>query len=786
MGRKKKKTEEEIEVPVKKPAIKKGAKKIIVAATLLVLALLMFLGFWGDGGIIGQKVDYGLSLVFGWGKFVIPFVFIYIAIFLFVKKRFTGHFWKYTGAVILFLSLLGIFHWFADNDQMATKAAEGQNGGWLGYFIAGTFIKYLGDVISLIALFAMALLGIFLIIGRSILFDSHQEDKDQEEQQTLVDSGAETTPMMQNQIEMDEKTIPEEEIKLKEDEIDANIKSIHFEETASEKGAGNFVESVREIGPRKPGTDEELDKDTLRRRYPDRKWNYPEYHLLKKSSELAKIDDSEGKSQMIKKTLKDFGIEVEDGEPPKTGPTVTQYSFKPAIGVKISRILALQDDIALALAKHPIRIEAPIPGKSLIGIEVPNDEPANVFLGNIFDQSDYIKRKSNLTICIGKDVNTEFIFDSLESMPHLLIAGSTGTGKSIAINSIITTLLYQNSPRDLNLILVDPKRVELSFFSGIPHVLGEVIVESKKVLNALKWAVSEMERRYKLLQETSSRDLISYREKQKTGGKRKYFDVEADKTIEEDMENLPSIVIVIDELAELMAGHGKEVEGAISRLAQMSRAVGIHLIVSTQRPSVEVITGLIKANITHRIAFRVASQIDSRTIMDRAGAEKLLGKGDLLYLSPQFMKPKRIQGPMITEKEVKAVVDSIKKNNNRDDFENLNGPDNSSIKDEFIQATNRDVSDEDEKDEAIYEQAKKEIIQAGRASTSFLQRRMRIGYGKAARILDMLEERGVIGPDRGGSKGREILIERDGKISPTVVDYENDLADQQKRDKWQI
>ena len=341
--------------------------------------------------------------------------------------------------------------------------------------------------------------------------------------------------------------------------------------------------------------------------------------------------------------------------------SITQYCFKPASGIKLSKITGLNNNLSLALAQHPIRIEAPIPGKSLIGIEVPNRVSTMVRLRDFMESAEFAERKTNLTLALGQDVGGNYIFGDLTEMPHLMIAGATGTGKSVSINTIITTLLYQNSPDDLKMILIDPKRVELTAFNGIPHLLTPTVVDNGKVANSLKWAIGEMERRYKMLQEASSRDIFSYNEKIKPGQKKYIIDEETREALgEEEVKRLPYIVIIIDELADIMASHSKDVEAAIVRLAQMARAVGIHLIVSTQRPSVEVLTGLIKANITTRIAFQVATQIDSRTILDMGGAEKLLGNGDMLYLSSRSPKPKRIQGVFVSESEVKRVVKSIK------------------------------------------------------------------------------------------------------------------------------
>jgi S-DNA-T family DNA segregation ATPase FtsK/SpoIIIE len=378
------------------------------------------------------------------------------------------------------------------------------------------------------------------------------------------------------------------------------------------------------------------------------------------------------------------------------------------------------------LAAHPIRIEAPIPGKALVGIEVPNQTVAIVNLRDVLDSEAFKHRKTDLSFSLGKDVSGKPWVADLESMPHLLVAGATGSGKSVQINGLILSLLYSNSPDDLKLILVDPKRVELSLYNDIPHLLTPVITDTTKTINALRWVVGEMDRRYQVLQNAKKRNIGAYR-----------------KEISDDM---PYIVLVIDELADLMSVAVNEVEGAIVRLAQMARAVGIHLVLATQRPSVDVITGLIKANITARVAFSVASQIDSRTILDSSGAESLLGKGDMLFISSELSKPKRLQGAYISEKEVERVT-SYLKSRGQPDYQTV-------VTERQAAAPGQGIDDLGE-DELLPE-AKEVIIQAGKASASYLQRRLRVGYARAARILDLLEQQGFIGPGE-GAKPREIL-----------------------------
>ncbi len=449
---------------------------------------------------------------------------------------------------------------------------------------------------------------------------------------------------------------------------------------------------------------------------------------------------------IIKKALQNFGIEVEMSEV-NIGPTVTQYTLKPAEGVKLSKITSLNNDLALALASHPIRIEAPVPGRSLVGIEVPNKVRAKVKLGSLIGSSDFLKDSSPLAFALGRDVMGRPVYPNLAGMPHFLVAGSTGSGKTICLNALITSLIFRNSPKILRLILIDPKRVEFPVYGNLPHLLAPVIFKAQKAVNVLNWLVGEMERRFEVLREVGMRDILSYNRGLS----------EKPKNQQEGMTTMPYIVLIIDELADLMAAKGREVEAGIVRLSQLARAVGIHLVVATQRPSVEVITGLIKANITSRIAFQVASQVDSRTILDTAGAEKLLGRGDMLFLSSEFSKPKRIQGSFISGAEIKKLVNFIKKENLTEEQEELVSDLGKQLEE---QVEREDTSqEEDSLEEPLYEEAKKVVLEYKKASASLLQRRLRVGYARAARILDMLEENGVVGP-QDGAKPREIYIHK--------------------------
>jgi len=737
--------------------IHSDAKRSIAAIFLFALSILFVLSFFGSAGMLGGYVDNIVAAVFGWGKWISPLVLIIAGIILLYRKETLFYVTKIIGISVAFLSMLGFFHLYFEPKEMLKMVSDGSGGGYIGYGIASVLETLTGVIAGSVILGALFLIGMIVAFNFSIvgiikkLFTSKEEGE-----------GAEKIEFVQgpDQQKKDEKSSkPEEIVEESESKFGLLKKKIS---SLQKKDKEEFVPMAGMVT--------------------SGNWKLPPINILEVASGKAQGGDVQGNADIIQNTFRHFGIEVEPGEI-KTGPTITQYSYRPAVGIKLTKITGLSNDLALALAAHPIRIEAPIPGKSLIGIEVPNKIIATVCLREILESDAFKNRKSNLTLLLGKDVNGEYIVADLQKMPHLMIAGSTGSGKSVSVNTILLSLLYQNSPEDLKLILVDPKRVELSLYNGIPHLLSDVIVENNKVINALRWAIVEMERRYKILQESGSKDLNSYIEKFTKGEKKKVKNHETQEVREENMERLPFVVIVIDELADLMMAHGKEVESAIIRLAQMARAVGIHLIVSTQRPSVEVLTGLIKANIATRLAFRVATQIDSRTILDAGGAEKLLGNGDMLYTSAHFSGLKRLQGVFVSEFELKKVVDFIK-NQKVDRGEEPIGEDitsgigeQSGMFPERMDFSVNNSSDSGKSD--IYEQAKKVVIEAGKASTSLLQRRLGLGYAKAARIMDELEENGVVGP-ADGAKAREVFY------SKGDTNYEDSMDDQIKRDKWQM
>ncbi|OGI65292.1 hypothetical protein A2642_01480 [Candidatus Nomurabacteria bacterium RIFCSPHIGHO2_01_FULL_39_10] len=465
----------------------------------------------------------------------------------------------------------------------------------------------------------------------------------------------------------------------------------------------------------------------------------PPLSLLEEDQGKPNTGDIKANANIIKRTLLNFGIEVEMDEI-TIGPTVTRYALKPAEGMKLSRIIALQNDLSLALAAHPIRIEAPIPGKSLVGIEIPNRSKSIVGLATLLADDKFQNSSKPLTTALGRNIGGKSIFGNLAKMPHCLVAGTTGSGKSVAIHSMITSLLYRNGPDDLKFIMIDPKRVELTLYNNIPHLLTPVITDAKKTILALKWAAKEMDRRYDILEAESVRDVESYHSNVYKAG---------------SSDRMPYIIIIIDELADIMSSYPRELESAIVRLAQMSRAVGIHLILSTQRPEVNIITGLIKANIPARIALKVSSQVDSRTILDTGGAEKLLGAGDMLYSSGDA-QPERLQSAFISESEVKKVVKYLADAYKDEVAEEIALTSGSISADKSIFESTLDSDEDLEDDDEMYEEARACVIEADRASTSYLQRKLKLGYARAARLMDKLEERGVIGPGD-GAKPREVL-----------------------------
>jgi len=674
----------------REPLLAQETKDSIVAIVALVAAVLSVMAWIGVAGRVGEWAYTLFSLLLGRGYFLLPFSLLLVsaALLFSIKQKFVS------------LPLIGAGIFLISSLALSDIAFGEGTGGLVGTYTAKPMLYFFDSFASGVIFISLIVISMLVTFNASLrrVPKLLQGDEEDDEELPVKMAPVLAAPAMSADID-DEPMIaaPPEPVKeIKKDDR-------------------------KNVSP-------EIMKE-LKRKAAD--YVLPPLNLLDNDRGKPSPGDIKANSNIIQRTLQDFGIPVEMGEV-SVGPSVTQYTLKPAQGVKLARIVGLQNDLALALAAHPIRIEAPIPGKSFVGIEIPNRTIALVGLRSLLDKEEY-QRGGPLTFALGKNVAGEATYTDLAKMPHMLIAGATGSGKSVAIHSVLMSMLYKNTPLSLRLIMIDPKRVELAHYQDLPHLLTPVITESKESISALRWAVREMEERYKILQMARARDIVSYN----SSGSHEF---------------MPYIVIVIDELADLMASFGREVEASIVRIAQMARAVGIHLIIATQRPSVEVITGLIKANITSRMAFQVASQIDSRTIIDMAGAEKLLGNGDMLFLSGDAGKLKRVQGAFVSDGEVKKVTAFIRDQENEPAY-------NEEILNAKAQANGRGSDGEDDEEDPLYEEAYAVVMDTGKASTTLLQRHLRVGYARAARIIDLLEKRGVVGPGD-GAKPREILVGR--------------------------
>lgn len=720
------------------PETRRGVVVIFffTCAALLLLALLNL------GGNVGANITTALSSFFGNTHLAIPLALAVLgAIFLLpTKDGFRGV--SIAGIVIFFLAsstLLATFRDFIPETSIA--------GGVLGATIAKPLLSGFGRWGAFLIAAALILVSI-LLIGNTSLEALGSRGKFLGRILLLIFKPFTTLGVRAKEPRV---LVGGEPVKLG-DAQSAKEPSFVLKELPWKKNGSAPLPHAAVLPPQGRGVEpkeiSEFSEGLKTKR--GRKIDIP-LDLLATRGQKPSAGDIKHTMEIIEKTLANFGIPVEMGDV-SVGPTVTQYTLKPQDGIKLTKITALQNDLALALAAHPIRMEAPIPGKSLVGIEVPNQSVAIVGLREILETPVFRERADNLFLALGKDVAGHPWFADLPRMPHLLVAGQTGSGKTISLNTMIISLLFQNNPDELKLILIDPKRVELPIYNGIPHLLVPTITDVQKTINALRWTVGEMERRFKTLEEHGARDIQSYNSK--------------------NSEKMPAIVVVVDELADLMAAAANEVEGSIIRIAQMARAVGIHLVVATQRPSVDVITGLIKANIPARIAFAVASQTDSRTILDTSGAEKLLGRGDMLFTSPEISKPRRIQGAYVSDEEIKRVVNYVKDEYEAPDY------DHSIIAKQQNAVTTSMDADLGDNDPLLLE-AKEVILQAGKASASLLQRRLKVGYARAARLLDLLEAQGFIGPGD-GAKPREIL----GAHTTTVM-TEGDSTNENGVPPWE-
>jgi S-DNA-T family DNA segregation ATPase FtsK/SpoIIIE len=705
--------------PVKsapKHTLPEGFWAQVGAVLLVVLAILLVVAKLGGGGPFVEAINEAGGFLFGWTLYILPILFIFLAVEIFRAEKNQTPIVQRFGIALLAILFAGTMQLFLPDPSVMGENGEG--GGVIGFAVASATLSMLDKEIGGFVLLVLeAITALFVLkispaaVGRSIAAMFERDESELKLGNTAVIKAA-------ADVEVKPKTIGE--LKMNEG----------VPTTMSNDPKSSRLSSLRDsIKPDK----EALDKDALTATT-DPDWEPPSIDLLEKKQNPADAGDVKHNAQIIKDTLGEFNIDVEM-EGANIGPKVTQYTLKPPSGVKLTRITQLETNIALNLAAQTLRIEAPIPGQSAVGIEVPNVKAADVRLYGVLNSKQWKNETEPLAFAIGKDITGEAVVGELNKMPHLLIAGQTNSGKSVMINTLLSSLLYRNSPSNLRLILVDPKQVELTPYQDIPHLLTPVITEPEKTISALKWSVNEMERRYSLLAEQKLRNIKDYNHRNKE-------------------EAMPYIVIVIDELADLMMVAARDVEALIVRLAQKARAVGIHLVLATQSPRADVITGLIKANVPGRIAFTVAGQIESRIIFDQLGAEKLLGQGDMLLLTPSMNKAKRIQGAWVTDDEVVKITDHLRMQRPPQyNDEIIAQPVQLNGKGGIVMDFDSGGSGGDD----MFKDAVRVVTESGKASTSLLQRRLRIGYGRAARIMEEMEEQGIIGA-ADGSRPREVLI----------------------------
>ena len=724
--------------------------------SLIMMGLSAFLFIFilsSNTGKLGNAITNWFTISFGKISIIMP-VIIFISFLFAYRDKYKENLGKFLLLYLVFLLSLGFLSkdlvrydlsWTIDYNKAHASLGGGILGGYIAYYLV-SFIGTLGlNILYIISVF-LFLVGIspltyreFFVRFRNLIVfiankissfvkDQNERIKESrnEDEEISVDTLPNDSKVYENPIEDIVKRKEKEDFDQAFDEETvvkrAPIKAYDFDKD-EEVEVRSYKSKQIEMKDLDEGIKKEFDN-----------YNYPTIDLLEDRTNAGSIDEKEikNKAVAIEETLESFGIGSKVVQI-DVGPTVTCYELKPQRGVKVSKILNLSDDLALSLATSGIRILAPIPGKSHVGIEVPNKSKEIVGFKEIISTSNFQNAKSKIPFAMGKSISGDPIVSGIEKMPHLLVSGATGSGKSVCINTIIMSILYKHSPDEVKLLMIDPKVVELSVYNGIPHLIMPVITDPKKASSSLFWAISEMEKRYKAFQKYHVRDIEGYKEAAKT---------------DESMENLPYIVVIIDELADLMMTAASEVEDYIMRLAQKSRACGIHLVIATQRPTVDVITGTIKANIPSRISFAVTSQTDSRTILDSAGAEKLLGKGDMLFASSDSMRPLRIQGAFVSDKEVLNVVEHIKK-------ESQASYDEKAIETVEEKSKVAEIDDEDE----LLDEATRIIIEENTASVSLLQRKLRIGYARAGRIIDQLETKGIVGPYE-GSKPRKVLVDK--------------------------
>lgn len=738
-------------------------KSEIFGLFLMVIGIIFFISIFSDKmGIIGRLVYKFLSVLLGSANYIFPLLLIFWGILynITATKLYTKRY--IICSLIIYFSILILLDASKELDltlvDRINRSIEymsiARSGGIIGAILGFFSYKLLGSLGTYIFVGIIILVNLYIMLRTNIdqIIMAYEDLSDylEDRKKILAEKKIKKENDKSNKVEEKELKKSQKEdkklkildnFKIKKDNLLEDNKTKENKDFIIKEYKTTNINNTQENNSNiQESSSEELtekDKEEFKnidQELPDETYIYPDISLLNINESNNTMSNQEiiKNGKIIEKTLDNFNMDCQITSINK-GPVITCYELKPAPGIKLSRIVSLSDNISMALGSSDIRIEAPIPGKTVVGIEVANKFKDSVGLREILESSEFVNSKSDVPLTLGKDVEGNIIVESISDMPHLLIAGATGSGKSVCINTIITNILYKSSPNDVRLMLIDPKVVELSVYNGIPHLLIPVVTNPKKAGYALNWAVDEMERRYKLFAESQVRDIKGYNKKKIKEGK--------------ISEKIPKIVIIVDELADLMMVSSNEIEDYIARLAQMARACGMHLILATQRPSVDVITGTIKANIPSRIAFAVSSAVDSRTILDMSGAEKLLGRGDMLFYPSSYSKPKRIQGAFISDEEVERLVDFVKLNN-----------ENSEINKQSLiasQINNKEKDDNLDLD-PLFADAINYVLGDEQASISYLQRKLKVGYSRAARIVDQMEELGIIGPHE-GSKPRKLL-----------------------------
>ena len=700
----------------------------------MALSVLLVVSWFGAGGpLLNQMLEVSKRTI-GWAVYIVPVVGLYVAVRIFGAEN------NRLPAVMKFASIL-IVIWFSGLFGLFREKGAPSTGGVVG--------DGLNSVVLSLVNIPVGVFIYILLIAITLLFVLQLRFSDIA---AMFKTAVASNEKAENEanVQVMRKAAEDDHGKMDDFKLNEGVPTVSQDDSKQS--------AKLKIKPQAKKAEADRDDKMAMLAVSDPNWQFPGLDLLEKKEAPADAGDIKQNARIIQDTLREFNINV-DMEGANIGPKVTQYTLRPPAGIKLSKITALETNIALNLAASSLRMEAPIPGKKAVGIEVPNRKAADVRIRSILESAEWRRRKEPLSFAIGKDISGLPFVGELNKMPHLLVAGQTGSGKSVMINTLLSSLLYRNAPSDMKLILVDPKQVEMAPYQDIPHLLTPVIVEPEKTMSALKWAVNEMERRYSLLAEERVRDIKTYNERAKAKGKKIGVADEKGNVQQVDEGTMPYIVIVIDEMADLMMVAKRDVEGLIVRLAQKARAVGIHLVLATQRPSVDVITGLIKANVPARIAFTVASQTDSQTILDQAGAEKLLGQGDMLIKTASMPKPKRIQGAWVMDSEVNKITDQLR----------MQAPPqyNDEIISQPVQLNGKGGVVMDfggNSGDDMFKDAVQVVVQMRKASTSLLQRKLRIGYSRAARIIEEMEEQGIIGP-ADGSRPREVLISSVDEIS---------------------